>query len=223
MPRQRGSAQLFCALEAGSRRRACTTSAITRAYRPSTPSSYSARLVTRRSGRLAKLREDALVALYQNGERLRPEQGYPLRLFLPGWEGNTSVNRHRPRRRRAPARERHAAEGAALYATRCAPCHGANAEGEPADRPVGSLTSAAPQLTVGSFWPHATTLFDSLRRAMPYDSPGSLSANDVYALTAFLLERNGAIAAELRLDAASLPVVRMPNRDGFESAWQRGP
>ena len=58
---------------------------------------------------------------------------------------------------------------------------------------------------------------------MPYDSPGSLSANDVYALTAFLLERNGAIAAELRLDAASLPVVRMPNRDGFESAWQRGP
>ena len=58
---------------------------------------------------------------------------------------------------------------------------------------------------------------------MPYDSPGTLSANDVYALTAFPLERNGVMAAETYLDATSLPAVRMPNRDGFERAWPPGP
>jgi len=113
-------------------------------------------------------------------------------------------------------------EGAAIYAARCARCHGATGEGGPADRlvgGVGSLAGSAPILTTGSFWPYATTLFDYLRRAMPYDSPGSLGANEVYALTAFLLERSGVIEAGVRLDAASLPAVRMPNRDGFESAW----
>jgi S-disulfanyl-L-cysteine oxidoreductase SoxD len=121
-----------------------------------------------------------------------------------------------------PAGSGGAADGAAIFATRCAHCHGASGEGGPADRlvgGVGSLTTGAPILTTGSFWPYATTLFDYLRRAMPYDSPGSLSANEVYALTAFLLERNGVIEASARLDAASLPAVRMPNRDGFESAW----
>jgi len=118
-----------------------------------------------------------------------------------------------------------ASEGAPIYAARCAHCHGAAGEGGPADRlvgGVGTLTSAQPLLTTGSFWPYATTLFDYLRRAMPYDSPGSLSANEVYALTAFLLEGSGVIAAEARLDAASLPALRMPNRDGFESAWPPG-
>jgi cytochrome c len=119
-----------------------------------------------------------------------------------------------------------AAEGAALYATRCAHCHGAHGEGGPADPlvgGVGSLTSAAPVLTIGSFWPYATTLFDYLRRAMPYDSPGALSADQVYALTAFLLARNGVIAEAVRLDAVALPAVRMPNRDGFESADSPNP
>ena len=87
---------------------------------------------------------------------------------------------------------------------------------------VGTLTSAKPLLTVGSFWPYATTLFDYLRRAMPYDSPGSLGANEAYALTAHLLERNRVIPAEARLDVTNLPAVRMPNRDGFESAWPPG-
>ncbi len=117
------------------------------------------------------------------------------------------------------------AEGAAVFAVRCASCHGAAGEGGPADPlvgGVGSLTSAKPLLTVGSFWPYATTLFDYLRRAMPYDSPGSLSADEVYALSAHLLERNGVIPAETRLDAVNLPAVRMPNRDGFESAISRG-
>jgi hypothetical protein len=121
-----------------------------------------------------------------------------------------------------PAGSGSTTEGAPIYAARCAHCHGPTGEGGPADRlvgGVGSLAGSAPILTTGSFWPYATTLFDYLRRAMPYDSPGSLSANEVYALTAFLLERNGVIEASARLDAASLPAVRMPNRDGFESAW----
>jgi cytochrome c len=114
------------------------------------------------------------------------------------------------------------AEGAVIYAARCAHCHGADGEGGPADRlvgGVGSLAGAKPVLTTGSFWPYATTLFDYLRRAMPYDAPGTLADADLYALTAFLLERSGIVAAETRLDAATLPAVRMPNRDGFESAW----
>ena len=113
-------------------------------------------------------------------------------------------------------------EGGAVYALRCAHCHGATGEGSPADRLVGgagSLSTAAPVLTVGSYWPYATTLFDYLRRAMPYDSPGSLSADEVYAISAFLLARNQVIAADARLDASNLPAIRMPNRDGFESAW----
>ena len=114
------------------------------------------------------------------------------------------------------------AEGAALYAVRCAQCHGANGEGGPADRlagGAGSLTTDKPVLTTGSFWPYATTLFDYVRRAMPYDAPGALSADETYALTAFLLAQSGVIAAGTRLDAATLPAVRMPNRDGFESVW----
>lgn len=68
---------------------------------------------------------------------------------------------------------------------------------------------------MGSYWPYATTLFDYIRRAMPYNAPESLSADEVYALSAFLLNRNGIVPADTRLDAASLPRVAMPNRDGF--------
>ena len=68
---------------------------------------------------------------------------------------------------------------------------------------------------MGSFWPHATTLFDYIRRAMPYDAPQSLSADETYALSAYVLHLNGILPEEAELDAASLPKVRMPNRDGF--------
>lgn len=115
--------------------------------------------------------------------------------------------------------------GAAVFAERCASCHGSEGAGGPADALVGGIGTLAgpkPLLSVGSFWPYATTLFDYIRRAMPYDSPGSLTNDEVYALTAHLLERNGIVTASVRLDAASLPAVRMPNRDGFESAWPPG-
>jgi cytochrome c len=110
------------------------------------------------------------------------------------------------------------AQGGKLYAEKCAACHGPKGEGKPADRLVGgqgTLKAANPVKTIGSFWPYATTVFDYVYRAMPYTAPQSLSASETYALTAYLLHMNGILGAEATLDAASLPKIRMPNRDGF--------
>ncbi len=108
--------------------------------------------------------------------------------------------------------------GAQVYAQQCAACHGGKGEGKPADQLVGgrgSLSSANPVKTIGSFWPYATTLFDFINRAMPYNAPKSLSADDVYAVSAYLLHLNGIVSGDAVLDATSLAAVRMPNRDGF--------
>lgn len=113
------------------------------------------------------------------------------------------------------------AEGRALYAARCAACHGADGSGGSGGRLVGRAPLTAspwPEKTVGQYWPYATTLFDYLRRAMPIDAPGSLGADEVYALSAWLLHANGIVAADTVLDAATLAAVRMPNREGFERA-----
>lgn len=114
-----------------------------------------------------------------------------------------------------------AKEGAGLYAAQCAACHGDHGEGR-GDFPAliggrGSLASDKPILTVGSYWPYATTLFDYIRRAMPYQGPGELSANDVYALTAWILAENRIVKPSSVLTEQTLAAVRMPNRDGFES------
>ena len=74
--------------------------------------------------------------------------------------------------------------------------------------------------TLGSYWPYATTVFDYVRRAMPYQSPGSLSADEVYGLTAYLLYVNGIVDEEERLDADTMPAIKMPNRDNFVWAWE---
>ncbi len=111
-------------------------------------------------------------------------------------------------------------DGAALYAQHCAACHGAKGEGKPMDRLVGgqgTLATATPVRTVGSFWPYATTLFDYIRRAMPFDAPKSLGADQVYAASAYILYLNGIVGEDAVMDAATLPKVRMPNRDGFIS------
>lgn len=110
------------------------------------------------------------------------------------------------------------AQGRAIYAQKCVACHGANGEGGPGGRLVGgqgSLASKQPVLTIGSFWPHASTVYDYVNRAMPLDRPQSLAPGEVYALTAFLLNQNGVIPADAVLDAKSLPKVAMPNRNGF--------
>jgi S-disulfanyl-L-cysteine oxidoreductase SoxD len=112
-----------------------------------------------------------------------------------------------------------AAQGEAVYRDKCAACHGPNGEGGPQGTQlvggVGSLASDNPVKTVGSYWPYATSVWDYIHRAMPLNQPGSLSADDTYAVTAFLLNRNKIIEASEVMDKESLPKVRMPNRDGF--------
>ena len=109
-------------------------------------------------------------------------------------------------------------QGGEIYAASCAACHGAKGEGTVADRLVGgigSLNTGKPLKTVGSFWPYATTIYDYINRAMPYTAPQSLTPDQVYAVTAYILHLNGIVAADASLDATSVPKVRMPIRDGF--------
>ena len=110
------------------------------------------------------------------------------------------------------------AHGKSVYEANCEACHGPNGQGGINDRLVGSqgtLASNNPIKTIGSYWPYATTVFDYIRRAMPYPAPGSLSAGDTYAVTAYLLSLNGILPDDATLDKKSLPKIRMPNRDGF--------
>lgn len=110
-----------------------------------------------------------------------------------------------------------ASGGRAVYLQKCARCHGERGEGGPGGHLVGRgpLTGADADKTVGNYWPYATTIFDFTRRAMPMDAPGSLSADETYALTAYLLYMNEIIGADAEMNARSLPAVAMPNRDGF--------
>ena len=123
-----------------------------------------------------------------------------------------------PRGEELPQGRGTSAEGAAIYAQKCAMCHGASGREGPDPALVGghgSLAGSEPLLTVGSYWPYATTLYDYIYRAMPLLTPASLTADEVYALTAFLLHSNGIIAAETVVDQHNLAAIRMPNRDGF--------
>jgi len=84
---------------------------------------------------------------------------------------------------------------------------------------VGTLRDKKPEKTVGSFWPYATTLFDFVRRAMPLNAPQSLTPDEVYAVSAYVLFLNGIVAQDTTLDADTLAKIKMPNRDGFVSAY----
>jgi S-disulfanyl-L-cysteine oxidoreductase SoxD len=111
-----------------------------------------------------------------------------------------------------------ALEGKLIYLANCARCHGVEGQGGPADKLVGgigSLDTPRPIKTVGSYWPYATTLFDYIRRSMPYDRPASLGDDEVYAVSAYVLKLNGIVPEDLELNRKSLPDVEMPNRDGF--------
>lgn len=126
-----------------------------------------------------------------------------------------------------PAGSGSVARGGVVYAARCATCHGSEGEGNP---PAGGPLVAqgdphqfdfADSLeqertkTVGSYWPYATTVFDYVRRAMPFDQPGSLTDEQVYSVTAWLLWKNGVVEEDIVLDRVSLPRVRMPAQDRF--------
>ena len=117
-----------------------------------------------------------------------------------------------------------ARDGASVFAQRCALCHGPDGGGG-AIRGIVPLGNAKPVKLAHSLVPYPTTVWDFINRAMPPTKPGSLTANEVYALTAYVLYRNDVIKETDVLDASSLPKVRMPNRDNFlpaQPGWKAG-
>jgi S-disulfanyl-L-cysteine oxidoreductase SoxD len=110
------------------------------------------------------------------------------------------------------------AQGAPIYAEKCSACHGDNGKGGLAaavvdDRQIAGISAS--QKTIKNFWPYSTTIFDFVRRAMPFQAPRSLTDDEVYALTAYILAENKLIGASDTMDAQTLPKVKMPNRDNF--------
>ena len=118
-----------------------------------------------------------------------------------------------------PAGSGTAAQGAPIFAAKCAVCHGEKGEGKIANRLVGGIGSLpGPKeaiKTVGSYWPYATTLFDYVRRSMPWNQPKTLSDDEVYAVSAYILAMNGIIKDGDVMNKDTLVKVAMPNRDGF--------
>jgi len=115
-----------------------------------------------------------------------------------------------------------ARQGAPIYQAKCQSCHGEKGAGELADAlagGMGTLASRAPVRTVGSYWPYATTLFDYVRRAMPLTNPLSLTDDEVYAVSAYILYLNGIIGEDAAMNAQTLPRIKMPNREGFIYEW----
>jgi cytochrome c len=108
--------------------------------------------------------------------------------------------------------------GREVFDRQCAACHGANGEGGIGDQLVGgqgTLATPKPVRTVGSYWPYAPTLFDYIRRAMPQNAPQSLTNDDVYAVSAYILHLNGLLPAEATLDPKALSAIKMPNGNMF--------
>jgi mono/diheme cytochrome c family protein len=113
-------------------------------------------------------------------------------------------------------------QGKVVYQEQCAACHGANLQGGLADRLIGGRgtlanndPTKAPVKTIESYWPYATTIFDYVKRAMPFATPGSLSDDQIYAVTAYILSQAKIVPPDAVLNATTLAAVKMPNRDGF--------
>jgi cytochrome c len=114
-------------------------------------------------------------------------------------------------------------QGEKVYTEKCASCHGAKLEGGVGDRLIGGRGSLAagtepPVKTLESYWPYATTLWDYIKRAMPFDKPGSMSNDDVYAVTAYILNQAQIVPDDATMSKETLPNVEMPNRNGFRDA-----
>lgn len=112
-----------------------------------------------------------------------------------------------------------AKDGALIYAAKCASCHGQNGYEGPYDKLV---TDSTGQNTIGNYWPYATTIFDYVRRAMPFNEPGSLSDQQVYDITAYLLFLNGIIDREQEINYKTLPSVQMPAKERFVRDDRKG-
>jgi cytochrome c len=132
---------------------------------------------------------------------------------IAGW--NIDVDSHGDN---LPAGSGSVGHGREVFAQQCAACHGTEGEGGIGDRLAGgqgTLATPKPVRTVGSYWPYASTLFDYIRRAMPQNAPQSLSNDDVYAVSAYILNLNGLLPADATLDAKTLSAIKMPNRSMF--------
>jgi cytochrome c len=146
----------------------------------------------------------------------KPRFGHPVsEAELAAW----NIDIRTPDGRGLPPGRGSVAEGKAIYATKCVACHGADAKGGPMYGTmvggIGSMTKTPRILTPGSMYPYAPILFDYIRRAMPMDRPQTLSADEVYAVSAYLLNLNGLVPGDAVMDAARLAQVQMPNRNGF--------
>jgi len=152
-------------------------------------------------------------AASESNATLEPRLGHPAdEALVARW--NLSVY---PDGRGLPAGQGSASEGRPIYLARCAKCHGTEGEGGPGGTLAGrgALTDPEPDQTVGNYWPYATTLFDYIRRAMPMDAPATLSNDEIYAVSAYVLYLNRIVPLDAPVNAANLPRIRMPNRDGF--------
>lgn len=145
----------------------------------------------------------------------------PTRAQLAAWDRDIG-----PEGTELPPGRGSARDGARIFAQQCASCHGAEGQGmEPvyplliSRDPRGESFDFASDPTIprsiGNYWPHATTLYDYIRRAMPLFTPGSLSADETYAVVAYLLAANAVLPDTATLDAAALRAVQMPARDKF--------
>ncbi len=121
----------------------------------------------------------------------------------------------RPDGKGLPAGAGTVSEGRAIYQVKCAACHGMTGKEGPFARLVAPMGDTTKAKAIGNYWPYATTLFDYVRRAMPFNAPGSLPAAEVYSLTAYLLAANKVIDSTMVMDARSLPRVKMPAHDLF--------
>jgi mono/diheme cytochrome c family protein len=155
----------------------------------------------------------AFALVFSTGFAQAPKLGKPISAAeLATWDINVL-----PDGTGLPAGNGTPADGARVYAAKCAVCHGQEGKGGVNARLVGGepIKNMESEKTIANFWPYATTLFDYIRRAMPYRQPRSLTNEEVYALTAYILSLNKIIGENDALNAQTLPKVRMPNRDGF--------
>jgi len=128
-----------------------------------------------------------------------------------------------PDGRGLPAGSGNHEQGKAVYESSCIACHGADLQGVKGTGGAAliggrdTIASGSPKKTVESYWPYASTVFDYVKRAMPFNAPGSLSDDEVYSVVAYILGEGGVIDKSMMVDASSLPAIEMPNKDGFIS------